>query len=253
MPVFALWSGPRSRSTAFFRSMLERGDLVALHEPLEGLHFLGPMQIAAQTFATPPELLSWLVHETEDRAVFLKETVNPPVQELVLADHHFVAEVHHAFLIRRPEEIAASYYALEGDMRILETGLELLRDLFVAVRHAGTHAPVVIDSDDLVTRPAETMAAYCASVGLPFVADALQWEQGERPEWSHSSRWHEDAAASSRFEQPRHPDRYGLATHPEVLRFAKRHTPFYEELRDHRLDVAPSPSVDSDHEGRRGQ
>ena len=38
MPVFALWSAPRSRSTAFFRSMLERGDLLALHETLEGLH-----------------------------------------------------------------------------------------------------------------------------------------------------------------------------------------------------------------------
>jgi hypothetical protein len=37
MAVFALWSAPRARSTAFFRSMLERGDLLALHEPLEGL------------------------------------------------------------------------------------------------------------------------------------------------------------------------------------------------------------------------
>jgi len=28
MPVYALWSAPRARSTAFFRSMLERGDMV---------------------------------------------------------------------------------------------------------------------------------------------------------------------------------------------------------------------------------
>ena len=33
MPVFALWSAPRARSTAFVRSMVERGDLIALHEP----------------------------------------------------------------------------------------------------------------------------------------------------------------------------------------------------------------------------
>jgi Sulfotransferase domain len=253
MPVFALWSAPRSRSTAFFRSMLERGDLLALHEPLEGLHFSGPTQIANQTFESPPELLRWLVHDTENRAVFLKETVNPPVQEFVLDDLRFLAEVHHAFLIRRPEEIAASWYALEGDMRILDTGLEMLRDLFVAVRIAEGHAPVVIDSGDLIARPAETMAAYCASVGLPFIADALQWEQGERPEWSRSSRWHEDAAASSGFQQPRHPDRDALAGHPEVLRFARRHMPFYEELRDHRLDVAPSTSGDTGQERRSGR
>lgn len=239
MPVFALWSAPRSRSTAFFRSMLERGDLLALHEPLEGLHFIGATQIAAHRFGSPPELLRWLVHDTEDRAVFLKETVNPPVQALVLDDLRFLAEVHHAFLIRRPEEIAASWYALEGDLRILDTGLEMLRDLFVAVRAAEGHAPVVIDSGDLVARPADTMAAYCAAVGLPFIAGALQWEPGARPEWSRSSRWHEDAAASSGFRAPRHPDRHGLAGHPEVLRFARRHAPFYEELRDHRLDVAP--------------
>jgi hypothetical protein len=239
MPVFALWSAPRSRSTAFFRSMLERGDLLALHEPLEGLHFIGATQIAGHTFGSPLELLRWLVHDTEDRAVFLKETVNPPVQALVLDDLRFLAEVHHAFLIRRPEEIAASWYALEGDLRILDTGLEMLRDLFVAVRAAEGHAPVVIDSGDLVARPADTMAAYCAAVGLPFIAGALQWEPGARPEWSRSSRWHEDAAASSGFRPPRHPDRHGLARHPEVLRFARRHTPFYEELRDHRLDIAP--------------
>lgn len=48
-------------------------------------------------------------------------------------------------------------------MRILDAGLELLCDLFVAVRTAGGHEPVVIDSDDLVARPAETMTSYCAS------------------------------------------------------------------------------------------
>jgi hypothetical protein len=253
MPVFALWSAPRSRSTVFLRSMLERGDLLALHEPLEGLHFIGPTQIAGRTFESPSELLRWLVHDTKDRAVFLKETVNPPVQEIVLADRRFLAEVHHAFLIRRPEEIAMSWYALEGDMRIVDTGLEMLRDLFVAVGTADGHAPVVIDSGDLIARPAETMAAYCASVGLPFLAGALQWEPGERPEWSRSSRWHADVAGSRGFHPPHHPDRRALASHPEVVRFARRHLPFYEELRYHRLDVAPSTSVDPGQGPRSGR
>jgi hypothetical protein len=49
MPVYALWSAPRSRSTAFFRSIVERGDLLALHEPLERLHFVGPVQVGERT------------------------------------------------------------------------------------------------------------------------------------------------------------------------------------------------------------
>ena len=85
----------------------------------------------------------------------------------VLADRRFLAETRHAFLIRRPEEIAASNYALWPGMNIGSIGLERLCEVQDAVRDAGD-APVVIDSDDLVTRPEATMAAYCAAVGLPF-------------------------------------------------------------------------------------
>jgi len=237
MPVHALWSAPRSRSTAFFRSMVERGDLLALHEPLERLHFIGPLRIDGQTFESPPALLGWLVEDTSRQSVFLKETVNPPVQGCVVNDGRFLAEARHAFLIRRPEEIAASWFALEHDMRIFDTGLRLLQELFVAVQNAGGHPPVVIDSQDLVVNPAATMAAYCAAVELPFIADALNWQPGQRSEWARSSRWHEDAATSSGFVAPALPDRHGLATHPEVARFTEHHTPFYEELCRYRLDI----------------
>jgi hypothetical protein len=218
--------------------MLQRGDLLALHEPLEGLHFIGPLQIEQRKFESPPELLAWLVNDTSDRTVFLKETVNPPVHACVVDDHRFLAEARHSFLIRRPEQIAASWYALEHDMRIMDTGLRLLHDLFLAVKQARGHPPIVVDSDDLVSRPAATMAAYCAAVGLPFIADSLHWEPGHRPEWARSSRWHEAAALSSGFVESTRPDRPRPAMHPEVALFTERHMPFYEELRRHRLDVA---------------
>ena len=41
MAVFALWSAPRARSTAFFRSMAERGDMTVLHEPFCNLRDYG--------------------------------------------------------------------------------------------------------------------------------------------------------------------------------------------------------------------
>ena len=190
MPVFALWSAPRARSTAFFRSMLERGDLLALHEPLEGLTYFGDTEVQGRTFESPTSLLAWLLGQTHDNSVFLKETTDHRVLEVVLADRRFLAEARHAFLIRRPEEIAASLYALEPGMGIEGVGLEMLHELHAAVRDAGGHGPVVIDSDDLVARPEATMAAYCATVQLPFIAQALTWEPGERPEWRRSGRWH---------------------------------------------------------------
>jgi hypothetical protein len=245
MPVFALWSAPRARSTAFFRSMLERGDLLALHEPIEGLIYFGDTEVEGRTFNSPVSLLAWLGDETRDVSVFLKETPDSRVLEVVRADRRFLAEARHAFLIRRPQEIAASFHALTTtfeepyrDMRIEDIGLEALYELHAAVHDAGGHGPVVIDSDDLVARPEATMAAYCAAVGLPFVPRALTWEPGERPEWRRSARWHADVSATSGFEQRVGRHTYTVETSDELTRFAAHHLPFYEQLHARRLDVA---------------
>ena len=238
MPVFALWSTARARSTAFFRSMLERGDLLALHEPLEGLMYFGSTEVEGRTFESLVSLLAWLRDENPGRGVFVKETADPRVSEVVLADRRFLAEARHAFLIRRPEEVAASYYALEPAMGIEDVGLELLHKLHAAVCDAGGDRPVVIDSDDLVARPEATIAAYCAAVGLPFIPHALTWEPGDRPEWRRSARWHVDVSATAGFEQRERRYMHTVETSDELARFAAYHMPFYEQLHAQRLDVA---------------
>ena len=45
MAVFGLWSAPRARSTAFFRSMAERGDMTLLHEPFSNLRDYGETDV----------------------------------------------------------------------------------------------------------------------------------------------------------------------------------------------------------------
>ena len=79
MAVFALWSAPRARSTAFFRSMAERGDMTVLHEPFCNLRDYGETDAGARTFDSPLSLLAWLRDETHNMSVFLKET--PPSGE----------------------------------------------------------------------------------------------------------------------------------------------------------------------------
>jgi len=225
--------------------MLERGDLLALHEPIEGVMYFGDTEVEGRTFESPVSLLTWLREETDDIGVFLKETTDSRVREVVLADRRFLAEARHAFLIRRPEEIAASWYALTTtferpypDMRVEHIGLEALHELHVAVHEAGGNRAVVIDSDDLVARPEATMAAYCAAVELPFIPRALTWEPAERPEWRRSARWHADVSASSGFEQRERRYTHTVETSDELARFAAHHVPFYEQLHAHRLDVA---------------
>jgi hypothetical protein len=238
MAVFALWSAPRTRSTVFFRSMAERGDMTVLHEPFCKLRDFGQTDAGARTFDSPRSLLAWLRDETHDMRVFLKD--HPPTACVrdVLADRRFLAEARHAFLIRRPEEIAASSYALHPAMNITAIGLERLCEVQAAVRDAGGDS-VVIDSDDLVARPEATMAAYCAAVGLPFIPRALTWEPGERPEWRQYARWHLDVSASSGIERRERVYPRTVENSAELARFAAHHRPFYEQLYAQRLDVTP--------------
>ncbi len=122
-------------------------------------------------------------------------------------------------------------------MTIDSIGLEFLHELHTAVGNAGARDPIVIDSDDLVTQPEATMAAYCAAVELPYIAEALTWEPGERHEWRRSARWHVDVSASSGIE--RRTTRYAdsVETSDELARFAAHHRPFYELLHARRLQV----------------
>ena len=241
MAIFALWSPPRARSTAFFRSMVERGDMLAVHEPFSDVTGLGETDVDGQPIHSSTELLRWFRDHTSTVDVFVKDTPNERLRYL-LADEYLLREARHAFLIRRPDEVAASFYAIEPNMRIDSIGLEFLHTLFRAVVEAGGHEPVVIDSDDLVDRPEATMAAYCAAVGLAFIPEALSWEPGDRHEWRRSARWHTDAAASSRFQRRERLYEHTVDTSPELARFAAHHQPFYDELAEHRLKVPVDPN-----------
>jgi hypothetical protein len=224
--------------------MVERGDVSVLHEPFSNLRDYGETDAGARTFDSPQSLLAWLRDETHDMSVFLKDTTDQHLRD-VLADRRFLAEARHAFLIRRPDEIAASYYALFPAMSINAIGLERMCELQAAIRDARGGSPVVIDSDDLMARPGATMAAYCAAVGLPFNPRALAWESGERSEWRRSARWHTDASASSGFERRERVYPHTVENSRDLARFAAHHRPFYEQLYAQRLDVTPWEQAES--------
>ena len=105
----------------------------------------------------------------------------------------------------------------------------------------GFTAPsVVIASDDLLDRPEDTIRAYCAAVGIPFLAEALSWEAGERPEvgWygEGTGPWHDDLRASTGISRPttEYPPLDGDQRLVEML---ERSTPHYEALLAHRVVV----------------
>lgn len=238
MPLFALWSAPRARSTAFFRSMLERGDLLALHEPFCNVMDHGETDVDGRRVTSTSELRGRLLDLASDRAVFFKDTTDRR-HESVLADDRFLSEVRHAFLIRAPEEVAASFFAVRGpDMRCEEIGIEALHELHGAVRDAGGHPPVVVDSDDLVGDAAGTVAAFCAAIGLPYLPEALSWDAEDRSEWRRTAEWHADVSASTGFRQDASRYDVSVETSDELAAWASHHRPFYDALRAERLRIS---------------
>ncbi|MFC7277318.1 hypothetical protein ACFQS1_25275 [Paractinoplanes rhizophilus] len=230
--VLALWSAPRSRSTVFFRAMLERGDLLALHEPFCNVADYGETDIDGRAARSEREVMDGM--RNAGRPVFFKDTTDHRYDE-VIADTDFLTGVRHTFLIRRPEEIVASFAALKPDMTVGEVGLEFLYEIFTAVRQATGETPLVVDSDDLIADPAALMAAYCAEVGLDHRPEALSWNAGERSEWSRSSRWHAGVRGSTTIERRASVYERTTATDPALAAFAAHHEPFYRRLYEHRL------------------
>jgi hypothetical protein len=124
-------------------------------------------------------------------------------------------------------------------MTINAIGMARLCEMLAAISDAGGTPPVVIDSDDLVARPAATMAAYCTAVGLPFNPRALTWERGEQAQWQRTARWHTDASDSSGFERRERTYLHTVGNSAKLARYAARHRPFYERLYAQRMIVAP--------------
>jgi hypothetical protein len=232
--LLMLWGTPRSRSTAFFRMMAERGDFTVVHEPFSYLAEFGHADVAGEHATSAGDLIDVLGALARGGRVFAKETTGRRYPE-VLADRQFLESAWHTFLIRHPQETIASRHALDPDAGLDKIGCESQYEIFTEVCRLGQQIPVVIDSGDLVTRPAAIIRAYCSRVGIDFRPDALTWPSADLPEWQPSRRWHADAAASTGFaRRPARPT-VDVERDPALSGYLRHHLPFYEELHARRL------------------
>ncbi len=230
IPVLALWSAPRCRSTAFARMMAERDDRVVVHEPFSQVVDFGEVKVGDRVARTEQDVLAALRAIAAEKPVFFKDTTDFHYPAL-LADQAFLAAATHTFIIRHPVEAIASHYKLNPDLGRDEVGFAWLHEIFNAVRAATGTTPVVIDSDDLLDRPAGTVEAYCQAVGIPFLPDALSWQPGMRSEWQATSRWHESTSRTAGFTREAGSRAEVVAANPVLQAHCDYHLPYYEQLR----------------------
>lgn len=238
----AMWSGPRNISTAMMRSWENREDTVVVDEPLYAhyLHVTGVQHPGRE------EVLA--AQSTDWRAVVAELTGSIPGGKAVWYQKHMTQHVlpdmslewldglTNCFLIRKPEEVVASFTIQRPDAAAWELGFEQQARIFEHVCQRPGGLPPVLDAEDVLKEPAAVLKALCARLGLPFSERMLHWPPGPRASdgvWA--PHWYHAVERSTGFEpyRPRAP-----RLSPFQARLAELCRPHYERIAAHRLQAA---------------
>lgn len=160
--ILALWSTPRSRSTAFMWMMAERGDFETIQEPFGRSAYYSEERIFDRTTDIVPNaeynyqsVLQLLQKKSQQTQIFVKDFAYYFLHKV---NEEFLTCFQHTFLIRNPAQMLSSYYYKMPDLEIKECGYQELYELFkLVVKHTG-EIPVVVNADDLVH------LRYCSNI-----------------------------------------------------------------------------------------
>src|SRR3546814_286857 len=129
-PIIALWSHPRSMSTATERIMRERGDLACFHEPFmyyyyvhRGIRRFPHHEIDAAYPTAFDAIWRMLYDAAVTRPVFFKDMAYYVMPE-ILSHPALGRAIRHVFLIRDPRRSIVSYHRIDPELRLDEIGLE---------------------------------------------------------------------------------------------------------------------------------
>ena len=201
-PIVALWSHPRSMSTAFERIMRARGDLECLHEPFMYDYYINRSKRQMPHFDAQDDhprsydqIRGMILAKAERGPVFFKDMAYYVVPHL-LDDAEFAGRISHRFLVRDPRAAIVSYAKLDPQVTREEIGIEAQWQLAAGLMARSGKPPIVIESERLRTDPASQMRKYWGAVGLPEKPDALDWNEPVPKDWEQVSAWHREVMES---------------------------------------------------------
>jgi hypothetical protein len=230
----AMWSGPRNISTAMMRSFGARADTVVVDEPLYAYY------LAATGLPHPGReaVLASQPHRWEDVAAAL--TGPPPGGASLWYQKHmahhllpavgrgWLAALRHAYLVRDPAFVVASYAKVRGEPTLADLGYAQQVELFRAF------GGPVVDAADVLRDPPGVLAKLCAALGIGYDPVMLAWPPGRRAtDGAWAPYWYAAVEASTGF-GPYDPGR--VPEVPPALRWlVAQAQPYYDELAAHRL------------------
>ena len=232
-----MWSGPRTVSTALMRAWENRPDTVVTDEPLyafyldrTGLDHPGRDDVLASQPADWRVVLDRLARDplpAGTRISYAKHMTHHVLQDVDLAAF---APFRHAFLIRDPRSLLASYAKVRSAPTLDDLGLRQQAALYEEF------GGPVIDSADVLAAPEQALRALCATLGVPFDPAMLSWPPGPRPtDGVWAPHWYDSVWRSTGF-APRPPGPPPVLD-PALEPLLDQCLPYYERLRKNKIRV----------------
>lgn len=235
----AMWSGPRNISTTLMRAFGARPDTAVADEPFyahyllaTGIDHPGRDEVIARHETDWRKVAAWLTGPVPGgRRVFYQKHMSKHLLPGIGRD--WLDSLTHAFLIRDPAEMLASFARVVAEPALADTGLPEQVDLFERVADRLGHAPPVVDARDVLTDPPAVLARLCDALGLDYSDAMLGWPAGRRDtDGAWAPHWYAAVERSTGFGPP--PPR--VTSLPEPLgRVLDECRPHYERLAAHRL------------------
>jgi len=184
----AMWSGPRNLSTALMRSFGNRRDTAVEDEPLYANYL-------AATGLEHPGREEVLRAQDPDAASVIRRLVGPvPGGRRIWYQKHmshhlregledlvpgWLDRLRHAFLVRDPARVIASFSKVVAAPTPEDLGLPQQLRLLERLRSQGLDPPV-LDAADIRRDPRGTLSELCGRLGISFDEAMLAWPPGPR-------------------------------------------------------------------------
>jgi hypothetical protein len=234
-----MWSGPRNLSTAMMRSFDSRADTFVSDEPFYGCF----LKSTGLNHPMREEVVAAMDCDWESAMADLRR--DPPGGEPVWYQKHMwhhmsgpigfddFAGFTHAFLIRQPERMIASYLRKREAAAFEDFGLERQAEFFEREAERLGEAPPVVDANDVLRDPAAVLSRLCDALDIPWDEAMLSWAPGRRDtDGPWAPHWYGAVEASTGFGPP---DDGPVDLPEDARRLAERMRPYYEQLAAHRL------------------
>jgi hypothetical protein len=234
-----MWSGPRNLSTAMMRSFGSRADTFVSDEPFYGCflettgapHPMREETIAAMDCDWQSVMAALRGDPSDGKSIWYQKHMWHHMAGPIGYDDF--AGFTHAFLIREPERMIASYLRKREAAAFEDFGLERQAEFFEREADRLGHAPAVVEANDVLADPEGVLSRLCAALGITWDPAMLSWAPGRREtDGPWAPHWYGAVERSTGFGPPE-TDPVDLPD--DARRLADRCRPYYERLAAHRI------------------